>query len=53
MIYQTQLVPDLFQTPAYAHAVAEHDPALNSDRERADAMQVLAGRQASSTAATR
>ena len=46
MIYETQLVPDLLQTPAYAQAVAEHNPALHSDTERADAMHVLAGRQA-------
>jgi transcriptional regulator with XRE-family HTH domain len=46
MIYETQLVPDLLQTSAYAQAVAEHDPALHSDKERADAMHVLAGRQA-------
>jgi hypothetical protein len=46
MIYETQLIPDLLQTPAYAQAVTEHNPALHSDKERADAMHVLAGRQA-------
>jgi hypothetical protein len=47
MIYETQFVPDLLQTPAYAQAVAEHNPSLHSDQDRADAGRVLAGRQAS------
>jgi transcriptional regulator with XRE-family HTH domain len=47
MIYETQFVPDLLQTAAYAQAVAEHNPSFRSDRHRADAARVLASRQAS------
>ena len=45
MAYEAQRVPGLLQTPAYARALAEIDPALTDDAARASAVEAVVARQ--------
>ena len=44
-VYDVHLVPDLLQTPDYARAVADADPAFAADEARAQAVEVKLARQ--------
>jgi transcriptional regulator with XRE-family HTH domain len=44
-VYEAQRVPGLLQTPAYARALAERDPALKDDAARDRAVEAVAARQ--------
>jgi transcriptional regulator with XRE-family HTH domain len=43
--YEAQRIPGLLQTPAYARALAEYDPALSDDTARDRAAQAVIARQ--------
>jgi transcriptional regulator with XRE-family HTH domain len=43
--YEAQRIPGLLQTPAYARALAEADPALKDDAARRSAVEAVAARQ--------
>jgi transcriptional regulator with XRE-family HTH domain len=44
-VYDVHQVPDLLQTPDYARAVADADPAFGTDEARAQAVEVKLARQ--------
>jgi transcriptional regulator with XRE-family HTH domain len=44
-VYDVHQVPDLLQTPDYARAVADADPAFDADEARAQAVEVKLARQ--------
>jgi transcriptional regulator with XRE-family HTH domain len=44
-VYDVHQVPDLLQTPDYARAVADADPAFDTDEARAQAVEVKLARQ--------
>lgn len=45
LVYQPSAVPDLLQTADYARAVADADPALAADAQRARAVEAMLNRQ--------
>lgn len=46
LVYETQLIPDLLQTPDYARALAHAGPGHTSGTQRGDALAVKTQRQA-------
>ncbi len=46
LVYETQLIPDLLQTPDYARALAHAGPGYASGAQREDAPAVISRRQA-------